>query len=40
MAGLLDAVFNSPEGRMGMGLLALGQMPKSQGKQGLMGILA
>lgn len=40
MAGLLDAVFNSPEGRMGMGLLALGQMPKSQGMAGLMGLLA
>lgn len=40
MAGLLDYVFNSPEGRMGLGLLALGQMPKSQGMQGLMGLLA
>lgn len=40
MAGLLDAVFNSPEGRMGLGLLALGQMPKSQGFPGLMGLLA
>lgn len=39
MAGLLDYVFNSPEGRMGLGLLALGQMPKSQGMQGLMGLL-
>ena len=37
MAGLLDYVFNSPEGRMGLGLFALGQMPKSQGMQGLMG---
>lgn len=40
MAGLLDAVFNSPEGRLGLGLLALGQMPKSQGFPGLMGLLA
>jgi hypothetical protein len=40
MAGLLDSIFNSPEGRMGLGLLALGQMPKSQGMQGLMGLLA
>ena len=40
MAGLLDYVFNSPEGRMGLGLFALGQMPKSQGMQGLMGLLA
>lgn len=40
MAGLLDYVFNSPEGRMGLGLLALGQMPKSQGMQGLIGLLA
>lgn len=40
MAGLLDYVFNSPEGRMGLGLLALGQMPRSQGMQGLMGLLA
>lgn len=40
MAGLLDSIFNSPEGRMGMGLLALGQMPKSQGMAGLMGLLA
>ncbi|MBP9930253.1 MAG: hypothetical protein KBF63_13315 [Rhodoferax sp.] len=40
MAGLLDSIFNSPEGRMGLGLLALGQMPKSQGFGGLMGLLA
>jgi len=40
MAGLLDSIFNSPEGRMGLGLLALGQMPKSQGMAGLMGLLA
>lgn len=40
MAGLLDSIFNTPEGRMGIGLLALGQMPKSQGMQGLMGLLA
>ena len=40
MAGLLDDIFNSPEGRMGLGLLALGQMPKSQGFPGLMGLLA
>lgn len=38
--GLLDSIFNSPEGRMGLGLLALGQMPKSQGFGGLMGLLA
>lgn len=38
--GLLDSIFNSPEGRMGLGLLALGQMPKSQGMQGLMGLFA
>lgn len=40
MAGLLDSIFNTPEGRMGIGLLALGQMPKSQGFQGLMGLMA
>jgi hypothetical protein len=38
MAGLFD--FNNPEMRMGLGLLALGQMPKAQGFQGLMGLLA
>lgn len=38
MAGLLD--FNDPQTRMGIGLLALGQMPRSQGFQGLMGLLA
>lgn len=38
MAGLLD--FNSPETRMGLGLLALSQMPRQQGFQGLMGLLA
>lgn len=38
--GLLDSIFNSPEGRMGLGLLALGQMPKSQGMPGLMSLLA
>ena len=38
MAGLLD--FNDPGMRMGLGLLALGQMPKAQGFQGLMGLLA
>lgn len=38
MAGLLD--FNNPEMRMGLGLLALGSMPKAQGFQGLMGLLA
>lgn len=37
MAGLLD--FNDPQTRMGIGLLALGQMPRSQGFQGLMGLL-
>lgn len=40
MAGLLDSIFNSPEGRMGLGLLALGQMPRNQGFQGLMGLMA
>ncbi|PVY56730.1 hypothetical protein C8D04_1994 [Simplicispira sp. 125] len=40
MAGLLDSIFNTPEGRMGLGLLALGQMPKSQGMAGLMGLMA
>ena len=40
MAGLLDSIFNTQEGRMGLGLLALGQMPKAQGFQGLMGLLA
>jgi len=40
MAGLLDSIFSSPEGRMGLGLLALGQMPKSQGMPGLMSLLA
>lgn len=38
MPGLLD--FNDPQTRMGIGLLALGQMPRSQGFQGLMGLLA
>lgn len=38
MAGLLD--FNDPETRMGIGLLALSQMPRSQTAQGLMGLLA
>ena len=38
--GLLDSIFNTPEGRMGLGLLALGQMPKSQGFPGLMGLMA
>ena len=38
MAGLLD--FNSPETRMGLGLLALSQMPRQQGFQGLMGLLS
>ena len=35
--GLLDSIFNTPEGRMGLGLLALGQMPKSQGMPGRWG---
>ncbi|MFN3377440.1 MAG: hypothetical protein ACK40S_12935, partial [Burkholderiaceae bacterium] len=35
--GLLD--FDNPEVRMGMGLLALGQMPRSQGFQGLATLL-
>ena len=38
MAGLLD--FNDPGTRMGLGLLALGQMPRNQGFQGLMGLMA
>lgn len=38
MAGLLD--FNDPQTRMGIGLLALGQMPRSQGMQGFLGLLA
>lgn len=38
MAGLLD--FNDPGTRMGLGLLALGQMPRSQGFQGLLGLMA
>lgn len=37
MAGLLD--FNDPQTRMGLGLLAIGQMPRAQGMQGLMGLL-
>ena len=37
MAGLLD--FEDPGMRMGLGLLALGQMPKSQGLQGMVGLL-
>lgn len=40
MAGLLDSIFNTDEGRFGLGLLALGQQPKSQGMAGLMGLLA
>lgn len=40
MAGLLDSIFNTDEGRFGLGLLALGQMPKSQGMPGLMSLLA
>ena len=40
MAGLLDSIFNTQEGRMGLGLLALGQAPRAQGFQGLMGLLA
>lgn len=38
MAGLLD--FNDPETRMGLGLLALSQAPRSQTAQGLFGLLA
>jgi len=38
MAGLLD--FNNPEMRMGLGLLALGQAPRSQGLGGLLGLLS
>lgn len=38
MTGLLD--FNDPGTRMGLGLLALGQMPRSQGLQGLLGLMA
>lgn len=37
MAGLLD--FNDPQTRMGIGLLALGQMPRSQGMQGFLGLM-
>lgn len=37
--GLLDFM-NTQEGRMGIGLLALSQMPRAQGFQGLMGLLA
>lgn len=37
MAGLLD--FNDPQVRLGMGLLALGQAPRSQFAQGLTGLL-
>lgn len=37
MAGLLD--FNDPGLRMGLGLLALGQMPREQGAQGLMALM-
>lgn len=40
MAGLLDSIFNTQEGRMGLGLLALGQAPRAQGFQGLMGLMA
>jgi len=36
MAGLLD--FNDPGTRLGMGLLALGQAPRSQFGQGLLGL--
>lgn len=38
MAGLFD--FNDPNTRIGLGLLALGQQPRSQGFQGLMGLMA
>lgn len=37
MTGLLD--FNDPQVRLGMGLLALGQAPRSQFAQGLTGLL-
>ena len=37
MAGLLDYVFNSPRGAWSLGLLALGQMPKSQEHAGTDG---
>ena len=39
MAGLLDSIFNSPEGRMGLGLLALGQAPRSQAMPGLLSLM-
>ena len=39
MAGLLDSIFNTQEGRMGLGLLALGQAPRAQGFQGLLGLM-
>lgn len=38
MPGLLD--FNDPQTRMGLGLLALGQAPRAQGFQGLLGLMA
>lgn len=37
MAGLLD--FNDPGTRMGLGLLALGQAPRAQFSQGLLGLM-
>ena len=39
MAGLLDSIFNTQEGRMGLGLLALGQAPRSQAMPGLLGLM-
>ena len=39
MTGLLDSIFNTQEGRMGLGLLALGQAPRSQAMPGLLGLM-
>lgn len=39
MAGLLDSIFNTQEGRMGLGLLALGQAPRSQAMPGLLSLM-
>ena len=39
MNGLLDSIFNTQEGRMGLGLLALGQAPRSQAMPGLLGLM-
>ena len=39
MAGLLGSIFNTQEGRMGLGLLALGQAPRSQAMPGLLSLM-